>query len=140
MNIKNIHIGKLIKNYVVEMNISEDRILNFFNCSHQELNTMYSSEELTTNNLLKWSKLTKYDFFRIYSDHLILYSPPCSTSKRKIKSQYGYRKNVYTPEIVQFIMSLIESKEKTIPEIIKEYNIPKTTLYKWNRKYRSNYE
>ncbi len=137
---KEIHIGKILKECVVEMNVSEERILHFLKCTREELLSMYHSKDLTTEYLLRWSKLMKYDFFRIYSDHLILYSHPASKTEKIFKSQTKFRKNVYTPELIEFILNLINSKQKTIPEIIERYNIPKTTLYNWNRKYKLNNE
>src|SRR5690554_7816767 len=48
----------------------------------------------------------------------------------------SFTKSLYTPEIIQFIIELVEQKKKTPPEIIEHYRIPKTTLYKWIRKHR----
>jgi transposase-like protein len=46
-----------------------------------------------------------------------------------------FRKNIYTKEIIDFIMERLNNKEKTKFEIMKEYGIPKSTLYKWIHKY-----
>lgn len=75
-DVLNIHIGKLIKTRVDEKEIDIERISNFFNCNELDVLQMYESEHLDSYLLLKWSKLLKYDFFRIYSQHLILFSPP----------------------------------------------------------------
>lgn len=97
---------------------------------------MYNATSLDTAILLRWSKLLEYDFFRIYTQHLILYSPPekpqVSSMLTEKKPQLPvFRKNIYTREIIDFILNLIESGTKTRSEIIREYRIPKTTLYKW---------
>lgn len=141
-NLKNIHIGSLIKKRVTEYNINISRICNFFNCDELLIDEMYRSDSLDSVHLLKWSKLLEYDFFRIYSQHLILYSPQSSPqsnhSKVEKTSLPQFRKNIYTKEIIDFIIELVETKKKTKTQIIKEYKIPKTTLYKWIAKYKIN--
>lgn len=47
-----------------------------------------------------------------------------------------FRKNIYTREVIDFILEMVEKREKTKKQIIEEYNIPKTTLYKWIEKNR----
>jgi DNA invertase Pin-like site-specific DNA recombinase len=37
--------------------------------------------------------------------------------------------------VVDFILELINTGEKTSVQITEEYRIPKTTLYKWLNKY-----
>lgn len=136
---KNIHLGKLIQKRTIECGITYSRISNFFKCNIEEIENMYSSESLDSNLLLKWSKLLEYDFFRIYTQHLILYSPPSSIGYMNTKSTLpNFRKNIYTKGIVDFVIELIESNQKTVSEVIKEYNIPKTTLHTWLIKYRNN--
>lgn len=139
---KNIHIGTLIKLRVAELEIDQQRISNFFKCSNDEIQQMFLQKELTTGTLLKWSKLLEYDFFRLYSQHLILYAPPSNTSyndapKQKSSKLPQFRKNVYTREVIDFILEMIENGEKTRQQVIEEYKIPKTTLYKWISKYNT---
>lgn len=133
MNLKKINIGKFIKKRVAESGIEMSRICNVMKCTESEIYNMYSSEEISTEKLLKWSKLLDYDFFRIYTQHLILYSPPVNLkSQAEKKTQLPvFRKNIYTREIIDFILELINTGMKTKAEIITEYRIPKTTLYKW---------
>lgn len=134
-NFKEIHIGIFILKKVKEINIDDMRIQKFFNLSYDEISKMYSQESLDSDIILKWSKLLKYDFFRLYSQHLILYSP--SSYKNEKKSQLPiFRKNIYTKEIIDFIIELIEKGNKSKNEVINEYGIPKTTLYKWLIKYK----
>lgn len=140
MNIKKIHIGKFIEKRWEEMQISKQRTCNFFECSEDDIQKMFTSENLDTLILLKWSKILEYDFFRLYSQHLILYAPAASQHlnrclERKDTSLPKFRKNVYTRQIISHLLHLIETKEKTISEVIKEYNIPKTTIYRWQKKY-----
>ncbi|KMQ65713.1 transposase [Chryseobacterium angstadtii] len=137
-NFKEIKIGSLIKQKVTELGIEMTRICNFFTCTEEEIKKMYESENIQTEALLRWSKLLEYDFFRIYSHHLILYAPPSSHIKEKKKSHLPeFRKNVYTIEIINFILELLEQDKKTRAQIIEEYRIPKTTLYKWIKKYKN---
>lgn len=135
-NYKEIHIGTMIKQLVLEKEINEDRIANFFKADTVVIDRMYEKKSLDTDLLLRWSKLLEYDFFRIYSQHLLLYAP---IPKKEAKHRSGlpsFTKSLYTPEIIGFIIELIELKKKTPTEIIKEYNIPKTTLYKWIKKHK----
>lgn len=142
MNFKNIHIGQIIEKRVTEGGIEISRICNFMKCTEEEIQEMYTQGNLSTNILLKWSKLLEYDFFRVYSQHLILYAPPSTIEKNKknnVKSKLPqFRKNIYTKEIIDFILEQIEKKEMTKNQIIERYRIPKTTLYKWISKYKSS--
>lgn len=139
---KNIHIGNLIKQLIEDREIKESRIISFLQISKREIDEMYQAQSMNTELLLSWSKLLEYDLFRVYSQHLVLYAPPKSINYNKVKSKGKsipeFRKNVYTIEIINFILELIENGEKKKSEIIKEYNIPKTTLYKWIKKHRKN--
>lgn len=140
---KDIKIGQLIKTLVLEKDIEEHRICNFLKVDESALEKMYQSKSMDTDLLLRWSKLLEYDFFRIYSQHLLLYAPSSKMDAKKSvvvnkeKSALpSFTKSLYTPEIIQFIIELVEQKKKTPPEIIEHYRIPKTTLYKWIRKHR----
>ena len=141
MNFKEIHIGKLISQLVIELNVEIPRILNFLKCTEEELEDMYRARSIDSDLLLKWSKLLEYDFFRLYSQHLILYAPQSGkdkNSENKNKSKLPtFRKNIYTREVIDFILELYNSGEKTKNQIIEEYKIPKTTFYKWLKKYNS---
>ncbi|GEN69625.1 hypothetical protein CRH01_41930 [Chryseobacterium rhizosphaerae] len=112
--------------------------MNFLQCSEEDIENIYHRKSLDSEILLKLSKILEYDFFRIYSQHLLLYSPPASNSpkpKLKITELPRFRKNIYTIEVIKFILDLVRSNEKTKQQIIDEYRIPKTTLYKWLKKY-----
>lgn len=138
MNFKNIHIGTLINQAVTESRIAMSRICNFMKCNEEEINQMYLQENLPTDILLKWSKLLKYDFFRLYSQHLIFYAPPSSEEKTNTKPKTilpQFRKNIYTKEIIDFILEQVSSGEMTKTQVMEKYKIPKTTLYKWISKY-----
>lgn len=136
---KNIHIGELLIQKVKESNTDISRICKFMNTPLEDINKMYSSKSLDTEILLKWSKLLEYDFFRIYSQHLILYAPEDKSNYRsseKKKSKLpSFRKNIYTREVIDFILEMINSGEMTKIMVIEKYKIPKTTLYKWLQKY-----
>ena len=141
MNMLNkIHIGKMIKRRVDEKEIEHERINTFFKCNDLNILKMYEAEHLDSSLLLRWSKLLKYDFFRIYSQHLILFSPPESvayTDDKSIKTSLPeFRKNLYTKEIIDFVLDQINSGKMTKKQVIERYQIPKTTLYKWIKKYK----
>ncbi|WP_080779709.1 transposase [Chryseobacterium phocaeense] len=135
-NFRNIHIGKYIHQRVKENNIDLPRICNFLKCTETEINEMYMQENLSTHILLRWSKLLEYDFFRLYSQHLILYAPPSASFRESGSSKLPhFRKNIYTREIIDFILELIDKQEKTKRQITDEYGIPYTTLCKWVAKH-----
>ena len=143
MNFKSIHIGILINQAVTESGTEMSRICNFFKCSTDDISEMMNAKSIDTETLLKWCKLLEYDFFRIYTQHLILYAPPSAETKTVKKANKKitfpqFRKNIYTKEIIDFILEQIETKQKTIKQVIEEYKIPKTTLYKWISKYKIN--
>ncbi|SFN40310.1 hypothetical protein SAMN05421594_2608 [Chryseobacterium oleae] len=135
-NFKEIKIGAFIKQKVSEENIEMGRIINFMNTPEERILKMYESDSLDCDQLLRWSKLLEYDFFRLYSHHLILYAPASIAKKEKKTSLPQFRKNVYTVEIIDFMLELLETGKKTKLEIQNEYHIPKTTLYKWIAKYK----
>ncbi|MBB4805552.1 hypothetical protein HNP38_000824 [Chryseobacterium defluvii] len=136
---KNIHIGNYIKKQIEQEEISIDRICNFFKLKEEEILRMYEEKSLDTDVLLRWSKLAEYDFFRIYVTHLLLYDGISHTKNSRKAKQTGdkivFRKNIYTREIREFLVKLVASKQKTVVEVMQEYNIPRTTIYKWIRKY-----
>ena len=125
----------MIEKRVAESGIEISRICSFLELDVNEINKMYSAESIDSNYLLRWSKLLEYDFFRIYMQHLVLYSPEVRNCKMK-SSLPKFRKNIYTKEIIDFILELIENNKKSKLQVIQEYNIPKTTLYKWISKYK----
>ncbi|ANF49796.1 transposase [Chryseobacterium glaciei] len=138
---KNIDVGNLIRQRVTESEIEIPRVCNFFSCTEEEIEEMYESKSLEADTILKWSKLLEYDFFRIYSQHLILFSPPSnaySADREKTSALPQFRKNIYTKEVIDFLVELIQSGEKNMNEIIDQYGIPKTTLHRWTVKYRNH--
>ena len=138
MTFKEINIGQMIDKAVTESGIEMSRICNFFKCKEKEVTEMYQAKSLDTEILLKWSKLLEYDFFRIYTQHLILYAPPVKQEENennKKSSLPQFRKNIYTKEIIDFILEQISNGKMTKNEVIERYRIPKTTLYKWISKY-----
>ncbi|NML72193.1 transposase [Chryseobacterium sp. RP-3-3] len=141
IDFKDIHIGRLVEIKWRESEISIERTCDFLKCTEEEVHILFLEKSIASDILLRWSKLLEYDFFRIYSQHLILFSPPASIDyndrKNKIKSELPeFRKNIYTQEIINFLMELLDSGEKTKAQIIEDYKIPKTTLYKWISKYK----
>jgi hypothetical protein len=142
ISFKTIHIGSLIKLRVLEKEIETDRICNFLKCSEEDILKIYDSPSIDADLMMKWSKLLDYDFFRIYTQHLILFSPPDKIGYKKNNQRSSklpqFRKNIYTKEVIDFILEMIRTEKKTKQQIIDDYNIPKTTLYKWIEKYFQN--
>jgi len=139
MDLKNLHIGAMIKEKVAIGGIEMSRICKFLNCKEEDVMKMYDSPSSDTEMLLRWSKLLQYDFFRLYSQHQILYSPQSSMNyiqKKNIPDSLpDFRKNLYTKEIIEFVLDKIRKGEMTKSGVISEYKIPKSTLYKWLHKY-----
>lgn len=133
---KEIHIGEFIKERVADMKIATERICNFMHCEESDLENIYKNKSINTDDLLRWSKLLEYDFFRIYSSHLILYAPPSAVNKpAESTSKIPYfRKSIYTQEIKDFIIGKITSGAMSHNEVIQEYSIPKSTLHRWLQK------
>ncbi|WP_415325726.1 transposase [Chryseobacterium sp. MMS23-Vi53] len=138
---KEIHIGQFIKERVDDQGITIERICNFLKKDEEFIEKVYTSKSIDTDLLLRWSKLLEYDFFRLYSSHLILYSPPSAVNKsatQKSEKIPYFRKNIYTQEIKEFIIKRIQSGEMTQSDVIKEYSIPKSTLHRWLQKNDTN--
>ncbi|WP_314244561.1 transposase [Empedobacter tilapiae] len=135
-NFKEINIGKIIYQASKERNVEITRISNFLKCTEKEIDDMYSQNSIDTETLLKWSKLLKYDFFRLYSQHLLFYSPQENFNHIHKSELPVFRKNLYTKEIIDYILEQIDTNSLSKQEVISRYKIPKTTLYKWIKKYK----
>ena len=130
----------MIEKRVAESGMETSRICNFLKCTEEEIQQMYQAKSLDTEIVLKWSKLLEYDFFRIYTQHLILYAPSSAeTNAKSVKSQLPqFRKNIYTREVIDFILEQVSTGEMTKIQVMERYKIPKTTLYKWISKYSNS--
>jgi len=141
MNFKDIHIGSMIRKAVIENNVETSRICNYFQCTEKEIEKMYLSGSIDIQILLKWSKLLEYDFFRLYSQHIILYAPlsrkNISEKRKKIISLPQFRKTIYTQEVIDFILEQINTEIMTKNDVVERYGIPKTTLFRWINKYNN---
>lgn len=139
-DIKNIHMGDLITQRIKEYKIDSSRICKFMKCTDEELTRILSQKSIESDLILRFSILLEYDFFRIYSHYLILYAPPAKVKNTTVSAESAlpqFRKKLYTQEIISFILNQIDSGKKSKKEVINEYKIPKTTLYKWISKYRN---
>ncbi len=136
---KEIHIGNLIKLRVREKKMGLLRISSFLKCAVEDIEKMYTSTSIDSEMLLKWSKLLEYDFFRIYSQHIILFAPNNSDQEKELSSEKtvlpNFRKSLYTREIIDFILNQYNSGNMSRQEIYNKYNIPKSTFHKWLNKY-----
>ncbi|WP_235130261.1 MULTISPECIES: transposase [Chryseobacterium] len=135
-------MGSLLKERVEESDLDMARIAKFFKCSEEEIQEHFERRDLYCEDLLKWSKLLEYDFFRIYTQHLILYAPQRNVHYNKVTAKKSslpqFRKNIYTKEIIEFILEKINKGKMSKNEVIEHYNIPKTTLYKWIYKHEKS--
>lgn len=137
-NFKRIDIGQLIVQRMHECGITKERAAAFLKVSEEDVEQMYSLQSLDCDILLRWSKLLEYDFFRIYTQHLILYAPQDrNKTKRKNKDTLLpiFKKNIYTQDVIMYLIELVDRGKKTPRQIQKEYNIPSTTVKRWVDKY-----
>lgn len=143
-NFKQIHIGKFIRQRMLECGISVERAAKFLKVSEEEVENVQKKISLDSQLLLCWSKLLEYDFFRIYSQHLILYAPQDTNKalrdRKKTKNTElpVFKKNIYTHEVIMYLIELVESGRKSTRDIQSEYNIPATTILRWINKYGRN--
>jgi hypothetical protein len=140
MNFKNINIGSFIRTRVEECGLDPSKLRELLGISGEEIEKVYETGIMSMESLMQWSELLEYDFFRIYTEHLILHAPQSNVNyavvkKKKVKRPV-LRKNIYTKEIIDFIIELIETGRKTEMEIVEDYEIPKSTLYKWIFKFK----
>lgn len=139
MNFKEIHIGTLVKERIENIDFDQQRLTKNLEINELELEDIYSSSSIDVETLLKMSKLLEYDFFRIYSQHLILYAPSATVVNKLTKSKNlelpKFRKSIYTKEIVDHLLLKIRNGDMSKTEVIQKYKIPKSTLYKWLQKY-----
>lgn len=140
MNFKQIHIGEFIRQRMLECDISVERAAKFLKVSEEEVENVQKKISLDSHLLLCWSKLLEYDFFRIYSQHLILYAPQDinKVGRKKGSSLPMFKKNIYTHEVIMYLVELVESGHKSARDIQQEYNIPATTIHRWVNKYGNN--
>lgn len=141
IDFKEIHMGNLIKIRVREKKIGLLRICGFLKCTGEEIEKMYTSSSIDSDMLLKWSKLLEYDFFRIYSQHIILFAP-CNSDQEKAQPKEdsilpNFRKSLYTREIIDFMLNQYNSGNMSRQEIYQRYKIPKSTFHKWLNKYNN---
>ncbi|MGE8555487.1 MAG: transposase [Chryseobacterium jejuense] len=141
VDFKDIHMGNLIKLRVSEKKIGLLRICGFLKCTAEDIEKMYISRSIDSELLLKWSKLLEYDFFRIYSQHIILFAPNNSDQEKEQSKEDtvlpNFRKSLYTREIIDFMLNQYNSGNMSRQDIHKRYNIPKSTFHKWLNKYNS---
>lgn len=142
MDFKSIHIGTHIRRIADIRELSISRACIFLNCNHKDIKEMYTKKSLDSDLLLRWCKLLDYNFFMFYHSHLQIYKPSASITKLKnhqISNEehknYSFRKNLYMPEIIDWLLFKLDKGELTVKEIIEIYNIPRTTIYRWKKKY-----
>lgn len=141
MDFKKIHMGSLIKQKMIEKGIEISSICTIIGCTEEEVHEVFTSKSLDTEKMLLLSQYLEYDFFRIYTHHLILFAPKQKDDggsisvKNKMKSPQ-FVKSIYTKEVIDFVLEQIECGDMSKHQIIEEYHIPKTTLYRWIEKYK----
>jgi hypothetical protein len=137
--VRNISIGLIITRIMEEKEFSVDELRLKLGITTSSLNELLSSNSIDTILLLKISKALRYDFFRLYSSHLMLHygiSSSVSRTKSKVDIEgVQIRKNVYTKELIFHLIKKVRTNKMSIKDVILKYGIPKTTFYKWLQKY-----
>ena len=142
VNYKHIHIGQCLKGIVEIKEISSSQICSFFQCDYQSILEVYEQETIDSGILLRWCKFLDYNMFMFYHSHLQLYTPSAAGTKLKKSSskgdnsRYVFRKNLYSPEVVDWILGELNSNRLSVKEVMEKYNIPRTTIYRWQKKYQ----
>jgi predicted transcriptional regulator len=137
--IRDIHIGDIISKILEIKRINKKDFGQSIDASIFEIKNILKGKSMDTNLLLKCSKVLRYDFFRLYSSHLMLHHGISNSMSNKKEQNnidgINIRKNVYTKELILYLISKVRNKEMTTKEVINKFGIPRTTFYKWLQKY-----
>lgn len=68
-----IHLGREIHEKVLNSNLTKKQIMTYFRCSDSKVNSMYHSEHMKSDLIMKWSILLDFDFFQFFSSSFIKY-------------------------------------------------------------------
>ena len=138
-----IHIGELIKKKLEESGMDKTVFANRIKKSYPTTLNIFKKKSIKTEDLLKISKVLKYDFFRVYSAEIQLTCPKATNNVRIGASakEAGtdstlprFKKNLYSAEFIENLVKDINDGKMTRYEAMKKYELPKTTLYRWCRK------
>lgn len=136
---RNIHIGSIIKEVIQEKKVNIEELKLKIGYSTFAINNLFDSKSIDSMELLKWSKALRYDFFRLYSSHLMFHHGISNSPSKKLDTieieGVQIQKNAYTKELVQFLVNKVRNYEMNSSQVINQYGIPKTTFYKWLQKY-----
>ena len=68
-NTKNkVQIGQLIKERFLQSGFSVEKFASAIGCNRDNVYDIFRREQINTDQLLKISKILKFDFFKTYSD------------------------------------------------------------------------
>lgn len=138
-----IHIGELIKKKLDESGMDKTVFANRIKKSYPTTLNIFKKKSIKTEDLLKISKVLKYDFFRVYSAEIQLTCPKATnnvrigSAKETATVESGmprFKKNLYSSEFIETLVRDINDGKMTRYEAMKKYELPKTTLYRWCRK------
>src|SRR5690606_19355777 len=101
-----IHMGKLMNQVWKQKNISIEQTLDSLKCNEEDVYKMLKKKSINTDKLLKWSRLLKYHFFKIYSQHLNPFTPKILEER----STMGKGKVLGAANIQSALMEEFESK------------------------------
>lgn len=111
-NLKEIHLGKLVKQKAEELNYPLPKLAQYFECTEEDILGFYEQKHLPTDVLLKFCTCLSYNFFRVLSAHVTLFVKIGDRNKfNQPAVTPQLKKNVYTKEIKDFILSILRSKK-----------------------------
>ena len=138
-----IHIGELIKKKLEESGMDKTVFAHRIKKSYPTTLNIFKKRSIKTDDLLKISKVLKYDFFRVYSAEIQLTCPKATNNVRQSAMSKGeatdttlprFKKNLYSNEFIDNLVKEINEGKLSRYEAMKKYELPKTTLYRWCRK------
>jgi len=65
-----IQIGQLIKEQFLHSELSIEKFANAIGCNRDNVYDIFRRERINTDQLLKISKILKFDFFKTYSEQI----------------------------------------------------------------------
>lgn len=75
MDKQKIHIGELVRKYVISKNLSFAFVAKEMGISRQALDAALKKEDMSVKRLLTLSEVLKYDFFQYFTEKELLQKP-----------------------------------------------------------------
>ncbi len=115
---KHLHIGKKIKEVLVQSRIGKTEFARMINVSRTVVYDIFKRETIDTAQLQIIGKALQHDFFSYYksSEHPLV---------NENKSNYGYATKEELSELTQTVHVLVKEIEKLRGELTSKKHLPK---------------